>query len=88
MKDVKDMYERYTVGDVQDANTSVLSSVDYQHWPCKNRNTMPTPSNQVFTPPSDETQDYMLWVHGWNISPFDKDSYGDTAFKRLFWQRL
>jgi hypothetical protein len=86
LKDVKDMYERYTVGDVQEANASVLSSLDYQHWPANAASLMPTPSGRPLAPPPDETKDYMLWVHGWNMSPFDKDSFGDTAFKRLFWQ--
>lgn len=86
LKDVKEMYERYTVGDVQNANTSVLSWLDYHQWPANSATLMPTPSRQPFAPPSDETKDYVLWVHGWNMSPFDKDSFGDTAFKRLFWQ--
>jgi alpha-tubulin suppressor-like RCC1 family protein len=86
LKDVKEMYERYTIGDVQDANTSVLSSIDYQNWPATHAILMPAPSGQPLAAPPDETKDYVLWVHGWNMSPFDKDSFGDTAFKRLFWQ--
>jgi hypothetical protein len=86
LKDVKDMYQRYTVGDVQDADTSVFSPVDYQHWPDNHATLMPTPSGHPFVTPPDETKDYVLWVHGWNMSPFDKDSFADTAFKRLFWQ--
>jgi hypothetical protein len=86
LKDVKDMYQRYSVGDVVDANASVLSSVDYQHWPANSPTLMPTASGLPFAPPPDESNDYVLWVHGWNMSPFDKDSFGDTAFKRLFWQ--
>ena len=37
-------------------------------------------------PPSDEAKDYILFVHGWNMSPFDKDWFSDTAFKRLWHQ--
>jgi hypothetical protein len=86
LKDVKEMYERFTVGDVADPDTSVLSSVDYQHWPANHPTMIPAPSGQPLVPSPDETNDYVLWVHGWNMSPFDKDSFGDTAFKRLFWQ--
>jgi hypothetical protein len=81
LKDVKDMYERWTAGDVAAANVGIASPLDYQQWPATTATLMN--SSPVF--PS-ETQDYVLWVHGWNMSPFDKDSYSDTAFKRLFWQ--
>jgi hypothetical protein len=84
--DVKDMYERWTVGDVPNGNSSILSPVDYRYWPENNATLMAFSSGREFSPPSDETKDYVLWIHGWNMSPFDKDSYGDTAFKRLFWQ--
>jgi hypothetical protein len=85
LKDVKEMYERYTVGDVQEDNTSLLSSIDYKNWPANHAE--PLPLNKPFAdPPPDETKDYILWVHGWNMSPLDKDCYADTAFKRLFWQ--
>ncbi|MBI2824023.1 MAG: alpha/beta hydrolase [Planctomycetia bacterium] len=30
--------------------------------------------------------DYVLQVHGWNMSPGDKEVWGDTAYKRLYWQ--
>jgi hypothetical protein len=37
-------------------------------------------------PTREEEKDYILMVHGWNTSPFDKTCTGNTAFKRLFWQ--
>jgi uncharacterized membrane protein len=87
IKDVKDMYERWTVGDVTEANTSIFSSLDYQVWPTD------TPVQKFGTsgaplpdPTEDAEKDYILLVHGWNASPFSKDSVGDTAFKRLYWQ--
>jgi hypothetical protein len=86
IKDVKDMYERYSVGEVPDANASVVSTVDYSFWPTDRPTLMTGPSGGSFSPPPDETNNYILWIHGWNMSIFDKDSYGDTAFKRLFWQ--
>jgi alpha-tubulin suppressor-like RCC1 family protein len=86
LEDVKNMYETYSVGDVEQGNMSVLSPVDYNYWP-KDRPTLtPLPSGEPFSPPPDETDTYILWVHGWNMSPFDKESFADTAFKRLFWQ--
>jgi len=29
---------------------------------------------------------YILFVHGWNMDPWARDSYAETAFKRLYWQ--
>ena len=31
-------------------------------------------------------EDYLLFVHGWNMSEFDKRAFAETAFKRLYWQ--
>jgi len=28
---------------------------------------------------------YLLYVHGWNMDAFDKDSYASTAYKRMWW---
>jgi len=87
IKDVKDMYERWTVGDVTEPNTSIFSSLDYQVWPTD------TPVQKfgfserpMSDPTTDAEKDYILLVHGWNVSPFGKGSTGDTAFKRLYWQ--
>jgi hypothetical protein len=30
--------------------------------------------------------DYLLFVHGWNMAPADKKEFAETAFKRLYWQ--
>jgi uncharacterized membrane protein len=87
LKDVKDMYERWTVGDVTEVNTSVFSSLDYQVWPTDAATQVFGPSQTAMPDPTrDAEKDYILMVHGWNASPFSKDYVGDTAFKRLFWQ--
>ena len=87
IKDVKDMYERWTVGDVIEPNTSVTSSLDYQVWPATTATQEFGPSlAPLSAPTTDPEKDYILFVHGWNMSPFDKEYVGDTAFKRLFWQ--
>ena len=87
IKDVKDMYERWTVGDVTQPNQSMSSPIDYQIWPINvavqkfGLSETPIPD-----PTTDAEKDYILMVHGWNASPFSKDYTGDTAFKRLFCQ--
>ena len=35
---------------------------------------------------TDSNTPYILFVHGWNMSTYDKDRFGETAFKRLYWQ--
>lgn len=78
LQDVKSMYERYSVGEVPGAG------VDYSApWPTSHAASV---SGPVLEAPADESIDYILFVHGWNMSPADKDSYGDTSFKRLWWQ--
>jgi uncharacterized membrane protein len=87
IKDVKDMYEQWTVGDVTEPNTLIVSSLDYQVWPTDTSvQKFGTSGNPMPAPTRDEEKDYILLVHGWNASPFSKDSVGNTAFKRLFWQ--
>lgn len=77
------MYERWTVGDVTRPNERISSPIDYDIWPSNVATpdfvTMPEPTRA-------EEKDYILMVHGWNTSPFDKTCTGNTAFKRLFWQ--
>jgi hypothetical protein len=29
---------------------------------------------------------YILYVHGWNMEPWEKDAFAETAYKRLYWQ--
>jgi hypothetical protein len=44
-------------------------------------------SNQVgtctYTP---ENNQYVLYVHGWNMAGWEKDRWAETVFKRLWWQ--
>jgi len=87
IKDVKDLYERWTVGDVTTANTSITGSLDYQVWPATTATQDLGPSQRPLSiPATDLEKDYILLVHGWNNSPFGKEYVGNTAFKRLFWQ--
>jgi len=38
----------------------------------------------TYTP---ETDEYVLYVHGWNMEDWEKDRWAETVFKRLWWQR-
>jgi len=79
LKDIKEMYERWTVGD---GNGDAPAQ---QAAPSIDR--LPT-GVEVFSynANSPETNDYILFVHGWNMEPWEKDRYAETAYKRLYWQ--
>jgi len=79
--DIKQMYERWTVGD-NFTNLPLAVAI-------KASNDLPTnPVVQPFQYPAPQTTNtpYILFVHGWNMRTEDKDHFAETAFKRLFWQ--
>ncbi len=78
LKNVEDMYETWTVGDVTDQGEH------YNIWPAAS--TTKTTGQNLPTPKTSQEKDYFLFVHGWNMSPFDKDVFAATAFKRLWHQ--
>ena len=80
IKDIKQMYERWTVGDNPNrAPTNTPSLV----W-----NDLPVGMTQPFqySAPWNNATPYILFVHGWNLPMWAKDRFAETAFKRLYWQ--
>jgi alpha-tubulin suppressor-like RCC1 family protein len=80
LEDIKQMFERWTVGDnssVPPLTSAVLAT-----------DSLPQGALSPFryTNPGSTNTTYILFVHGWNCSPFDKDWFAQTAFKRLYWQ--
>jgi len=80
LKDIKEMYERWTVGDGNGdtpAGTATLST-----------RALPSGVSSPFQYSSSGPEDkkYIVFVHGWNLEPWEKDSFAETAFKRLYWQ--
>jgi hypothetical protein len=83
--DIKDMYERWSVGDANGGEPEVLAQLS--------RRAMPTGYISAthsrpfaFSRDDPEEQNYILYVHGWNVKPEEKDQFAETAYKRLFWQ--
>ncbi|HLX68017.1 MAG TPA: alpha/beta hydrolase, partial [Verrucomicrobiae bacterium] len=79
LQDVKEMYERWTVGDGNGGTPSATAALS-----------MRLPSG-IMTPFqyysfSPEENEYILFVHGWNLAPWERDAFAETAFKRLYWQ--
>ncbi|HEU5071602.1 MAG TPA: alpha/beta hydrolase [Verrucomicrobiae bacterium] len=79
IRDIKQMYERWTVGDqpgVSPATNAVPAAEDLPPF---------TPAFQYGLSASTNTP-YILYVHGWNMNRYDKDRFAESAFKRLYWQ--
>ena len=77
--DIKQMYERWTVGEnptQAPASTAYIAENDLAPGEAKFQYTTPVTAG---TP-------YILFVHGWNIVTWVKDRFAETAFKRLYWQ--
>jgi hypothetical protein len=79
IQDIKNMYERWTVGD--EPGVAPLA------------NAIPATeglsvgaSAFEYTPPQNTNTPYILVVHGYNMAVWEKDTYAQTAFKRLYWQ--
>lgn len=81
--DIKQMYERWTVGDDPNLATNNLPlSVAI-----KATDGLPVGASAFqYTPPQNTNTPYILFVHGWNMPYWEKDRYAETAFKRLYWQ--
>ena len=79
IKDIKQMYERWTVGDSPNLGPTNIAHCAAEDLPT---GAMPFQYNQSARP----NTPYILLVHGWNMERWEKDRFAETAFKRLYWQ--
>jgi hypothetical protein len=102
LKDIKQFYERWTVGDGPNPNPSSPIFVAYSGGGAPlseaqiSNDRLPAGVLQGFqysssapglSDPSDSNGNkYILFVHGYNIEPWAKDTFAATALKRLYWQ--
>ena len=77
--DIKQMYERWTVGDNPTNTPATTASLATENLP------VGAPAFQYSSPQNTNTP-YILFVHGWNMESWEKDRFAETAFKRLYWQ--
>jgi Alpha/beta hydrolase family len=70
LQDVKEMYERWTVDNGSGSPTTTASLAP----------------GYSYDPTIPAENDYILFVHGWNLAPWERDAFAETAFKRLYWQ--
>jgi hypothetical protein len=71
LQDMKEMYERWTV---DNGNGE----------PAEMANLVTTPYAYDSAIPAENN--YILFVHGWNLAPWEREAFAETAFKRLYWQ--
>jgi hypothetical protein len=77
--DIKQMYERWTVGEnpkVAPLTNALPATEDLPLYTSAFRYSQSTDTNTS----------YILFVHGWNMERWEKDRFAETAFKRLYWQ--
>ena len=77
--DIKQLYERWTVGDQP-------SVAPLTHAILTTEGLSAGESAFEYTPPTDTSTPYILLVHGYNMKPWEKDRYAETAYKRLYWE--
>ncbi len=79
IQDIKKMYERWTVGDNPSKAPLTVA--------IKATEGLPVGASAFqYTPPPDTSTPYILHVHGYNMKPWEKDRFAETAFKRLYWR--
>ena len=96
LKDIKELYERYTVGDGPTpgvnaggggtpAAAAVISG-DRLPPGVPSGLTYASTTSGLSVPTDTNGNKYILFVHGWNMPPWEKDAFAETMLKRLYWQ--
>jgi hypothetical protein len=89
LEDIKNLYERWTVGDGPSSGelSTWLTGEGGGGVPNSTANISTTGiTGANFTDDTPDGTPYILFVHGWNVQPWEKDAFAQTAFKRLYWQ--
>jgi hypothetical protein len=62
----------------------------YERWTVDNNGAVATTASLAPGYSYDSTikaeNNYILFVHGWNLAPWERDAFAETAFKHLYWQ--
>jgi hypothetical protein len=72
------MYETWTVGD------AILPGVDFTVWPFSEATQ--TSGQALPAPELEAEKDYIMFVHGWNMPPWEKEHFASAMYKRLWHQ--
>jgi hypothetical protein len=80
IQDIKQMYERWTVGDNANAAPASTATLATDNGSPIGASPFQYPSPQNANTP------YILHVHGYNMASWEKDRFAETEYKRLYWQ--
>jgi Ca2+-binding RTX toxin-like protein len=90
LHDITDFYDTYVVDhddlNGNDLSTAVSTTQNISYGQYHRTNTAVVNDMGGQNPNGFNNNDYILFVHGWNMDSFDKKSYAETTFKRLYWQ--
>ncbi len=81
LRDIKEMYQRWTVGENNGGLPKSSSTIADKRLPAGVGGMAADVPLQDY-----EQNQYILYVHGWNMQPWEKDAFAETAYKRLYWQ--
>lgn len=79
IEDIKQMYERWTVGNNPNYSPAANATPNTEGLPSG-------ASAFIYPAPQTTNTPYILFVHGYNLADWEKDAFAQTAFKRLYWQ--
>ncbi len=87
LKNIKELYERWTVGDGNGGTPYSTAGISSDRLPPGVRGLQYSSGLPGLSVTGDPNQNsYILFVHGWNMPPWEKDAFAETALKRLYWQ--
>jgi probable HAF family extracellular repeat protein len=85
LKSIEDFYERWTVGDT-DGGVPWTTASRKKVQLSASGNAIGHSDGFAYDGASPEERKYILYVHGWNMQPWEKNRFAETMFKRLYWQ--
>ena len=95
LKNIKELYERWTVGDGPTpgvfagggGNPNTPAGISQDRLPAGVQGLQYSSGSSGLSIPTDANGNkYILFVHGWNMPPWEKDAFAETMLKRLYWQ--
>ena len=75
LHDIKDLYEQAHIANVLTTFPNMVNTT----------NASTFVSDHALADNSDETKQFIVFVHGWRMGIWDYQDFSDTMFKRLYW---
>ena len=83
LKGIKELYEHWTCGDTDAPNTDVTPTAGH---PTDSSFEYASGGDGLSVPGAVDYNEYLLFVHGWRLQPWERRGFAETAFKRLYHQ--